>query len=200
MASLCQFILTPLVTPQKSQLLLQLYSLIKTQYELVIDFSSLDANSIIFNFSFSSNSDSNSNIELTEPACIPDNKKIKAKAKKDEREIKPTEAKKRKRVVVEMAKEKKRAETEADKEKKRAGAETLAQKKIDDKSAKNVETVLKKSLMSKHKTALLASNPHLKKKSQKTEKIEKPVINPNPEPKPTFKVNSLSKDECSMVY
>lgn len=99
-----------------------------------------------------------------------------------------------------MAKEKKRAEAEANNEKKRAGAETLAQKKIDNEGAKNVETVLKKALMSKHKTALLASNPHLKKKSQKTKKMEKPVINPNPEPKPTFKANSLSKNEYSMVY
>lgn len=45
---------------------------------------------------------------------------------------------------MEATKEKKRVETEMAKERKRVQAEVLAQKKIDDKTAKNVEAVLEK--------------------------------------------------------
>lgn len=105
---------------------------IKNQYEYTIDFSSPNANPILFNSSFGLSFDSNSNLELfCAPGLsfAPNDKKTKAKARKDAREKKKTEVKEKIRVVVETAKKKKRVKAEAVKEKKKVEVETVKEKK-----------------------------------------------------------------------
>lgn len=86
-------------------------------------------------------------------------------------EKKKVKAKKKKIIIVKIAKEKKRVETK-----------TLAWKKIDYKAVKNIEIVLEKIQISKHKAVLLASNLFSKKKSQKTKNTKKPIIKLNFKP------------------
>lgn len=53
---------------------------------------------------------------------------------------------------------------EVAKEKKRVEVEVAKKEKLDDKTAKNVQTTIKKAQISKQKVTLLVSNPFPKKK------------------------------------
>lgn len=85
-------------------------------------------------------------------------KRVVAETAKEKKKVATKVAKKKKRVETEVAKEKKRVKAEVAKEKQRVEAEVLAQKKLNNKTDKNVETALEKTQIIKRKTALLASN------------------------------------------
>ena len=72
--------------------------------------------------------------------------------------------------------------------------EAAKKKKLDDKAAKNVQTALEKTQISKCKTALSASNLLPKKKPRKSENNKIPVIKLKSEPEPISKVNTPSED------
>lgn len=170
---------------------------IRNQYKYVIDFFSPNINLISFNVLFGSSSVNNLNPKLSYilgPTYVLNNKKTKAKARKDVREQKKAEVKEEKRVIIEVAKKKKRIVVEAAKEKKKVAIEVAKKKKKveakaakkkkrvkikvakdkkwDNKAIKNMQIILKKTQINKHKAVLLASNPLPKKNYQNQEIIK----------------------------
>lgn len=104
----------------------------RNQYKNAINFSSSNANLITFNSLFGNSSGDSSNPKLYYTAELfysPDNKKIKAKARKDVIEKKKAEVIEKKRVVTKVAREKKKFVVEVAKEKKRVVAKVAKEKK-----------------------------------------------------------------------
>lgn len=114
-----------------------------------------------------------------------------AETVKKNKKVEVEDTQEKKKVNVKAVKENKKVKVEVIKDEKKVEVKVAKEKKLDNRVANNIQIILKKAQINKHKMVLPANNPFPKKKLRKVENNKTFVI------KSEFKLELMSKENFS---